>query len=617
MQRIKYGLWWDESVDDAQIERSMIRNGGRWKEKGREWGDGLFEHFKRYWTLLWPEDDQHRWTDSILREILAHRFTFIIGPPSSWKTGTIARIAMMDWSVFPECTGVLVSSTDMKGLERRVYGEMKSLWRRAYERYEWFPGNVIDHKHIIASESIEDDLVRDIRNGIIGIPCKSDSGVFLGMGSYSGFKNRRVWCIGDEFQFMEMAMLKAQDNLIANGPNLVPGIVREGPETGRPLRGYKAVFIGNPNPTRPENPLHVIAEPIGGWSSIADDGKTHIWDCQYMSGRCINLDGADSPNNDFPKINGKPRWVHLSNQDQLDEMERTHGKDSEEYWTNGRGVVRLGLASDKVIPIELCRQFNAFDVPRFDGEKPTVKIGFCDAAYGGIGGDRCPAGWLEFGMCVDGIERIFLHPMRFFTARVTDRTTAEDQVAQFIKNEMTAAGVDASNFFFDGRGSLSTALTRVWAPGTTAVEFGGKPTNREVGPDIYKIDDEGNRRPKLASEHYVNFVSELWFSTRYAIESDQVRGMYMDLALDGAPRKFEKVKDNKYLIETKRDMKLRTRKSPDLMDAFVVGIEGARRRGFKIKKLASVATENNQNVLQELSKEMEQLEQERELTVIF
>src|SRR5262245_61409074 len=121
MAKSRYSLNWDNSLDDAQIERAMIRRGGRFTIDGREYGLGLFQHFKNYWSLLWPLDSQTRWTDLILTEVLANQFIALIGPASSWKTGTVSRLALMDWSVFPECTTILQSSTDMEGLRSRVY----------------------------------------------------------------------------------------------------------------------------------------------------------------------------------------------------------------------------------------------------------------------------------------------------------------------------------------------------------------------------------------------------------------------------------------------------------------------------------------------------------------
>jgi hypothetical protein len=292
MYQLRYGVEWPGDWDDAQVERMLLQHGGYYRGFGR----GLFEHYKNYWTLLWPEDAQTKWTDLILKEIIGHQFVSVIGGGSSWKTGTIARVALMDWSLFPECTYIIVSSTEMEGLRARIFGEISKLWSRAKDLYDWFPGHLVDYKIAITNENVEDDKIRDMRNAIIGVPCKSSQGRFVGIGRYLGRKNRRVWSIGDEFQFMERSILDAQENLISNGPNLVPGYYPEDymepSERGKPLRVYRGVFIGNPNPTRPENPLHLVSEPQGGWSSVLNDGRRTGCATYANSARCrvINPD---------------------------------------------------------------------------------------------------------------------------------------------------------------------------------------------------------------------------------------------------------------------------------------------------------------------------------------
>src|SRR5664279_5618440 len=108
MPRLKYGLEWNEEVDGAQIEAMMLRRGGQFTLNGVTYGNGLIFHFKAYWSALWPEDSQTWWTDLILKEVLENQFISLVGPGSSWKTGTMARIALMDWSLFPECTTVIM-----------------------------------------------------------------------------------------------------------------------------------------------------------------------------------------------------------------------------------------------------------------------------------------------------------------------------------------------------------------------------------------------------------------------------------------------------------------------------------------------------------------------------
>jgi hypothetical protein len=117
--------------------------------------------------------------------------------------------------------------------------------------------------------------------------------------------------------------------------------------------------------------------------------------------------------------------------------------------------------------------------------------------------------------------------------------------------------------------SLAAALARIWSPEVNAVEFGGTATKRPVSEDMFIVDKDGVRRLKLAEEHYSKFVSELWYSFRYAIEADQMRGLDAETIADGAPREFMKVKGDRIEVESKRDMKKRTGKSPDLMDAWL------------------------------------------------
>ncbi len=614
----KYNLRWEDSYTDAKIERMMIRLGGEWEDKGEKKGNGLLFHFKEYWRLLWPDDSQTWWTDLILKTVLENQFTSLVGPASSWKTGTVSRIALMDWSCFPECTTVIQSSTTLPDLKNRIFGETTKMWHSAKALHDWFPGHPIDSKCVITYKDIEEDRARDIRDSIVGVPCKASSGKFVGMGAYSGRKNRRMWCIGDEFQFMELAILDAQDNLVSNGPNLVPGIIRDESdrENGKPYIGYKCVFIGNTNPSRPGNPLDVVCEPVGGWTSIKEDGKTKTWKCKKLPTHpvqctCVNLDSLDSPNSPYPI--DKPKFPRLSGPAML----KVYTEGSESYWSQGRGTFKFGLALFKIITPEICEQFNAFTGPIWDGS-PRTNIGMCDAAYGPEGGDRCALGWLEFGKCVDGTIRIAMRDYWIVPITVDPLVSFEFQIAMFTKEKMEAYGVPPENFFFDGRGSLAMAYASVWSPRVNAVEFGGPATNRLVGADIYTTDKEtGSRRLKLCSEHYSKFVTELWFSWLYATQSDQVRGMIREIVSDAQPREWYKVNGDKIEAEPKKVMKKRTGLSPDLADMFAIGVEGARRRGFSIGSLSNqTAIEQDTKWITDLIEKSRKLRESHQLNYV-
>jgi hypothetical protein len=63
--------------------------------------------------------------------------------------------------------------------------------------------------------------------------------------------------------------------------------------------------------------------------------------------------------------------------------------------------------------------------------------------------------------------------------------------------------------------------------------------------------------------------------------------------LEGCWREFKIVSGNLIEVESKADLKERMGKSPDLMDWCYLCVEGARQRGFKIKRLGSDVVVDN------------------------
>jgi hypothetical protein len=63
-------------------------------------------------------------------------------------------------------------------------------------------------------------------------------------------------------------------------------------------------------------------------------------------------------------------------------------------------------------------------------------------------------------------------------------------------------------------------------------------------------------------------------------------------------RQWDRVQNDKIEVESKIEMKKRTRKSPDLGDWVAIILEGARRRGFKIGNLSN-GQEETKNVMME------------------
>lgn len=562
--RLKYGLLWPKACDDLDIEMHCIQKGGRWKGRQGMKGEGLSYHVKEMQKLLWPHKDFHDWSNMLRDNFSEHRFITVIGPASTGKTHEAALFALCMYYCFPDETTIMCSSTEREMLEMRVWGEIKKHHKMAVERYPHLPGNLIEgRQRIVTDERMDAAEGRDFRNGLCGVPCKR-GGNFVGLGSYAGCKNKRMIMIADELQFMHRSFVDALSNVNKN-PNC------------------KIICLGNVK--EPYDALGLMAEPhksLGGWDGGIDQtGGTKVWQTRWPDGVCIQLVGSDSPNFKVG-IEEKPPYPYLIDRKSYEADIQFYGKDSLQFLMMDEGRMPRGVGMRRVITRPLCEKFHATDQPLWVG-KPRTRIAFMDAAYGGVGGDRCVFGTLDFGMGLDfeGHEKqmVAVNNTVLVPLKANDETLAEDQIAIWVKDYCSRENIAPHNFFFDstGRGSLMSAFARIWSPYVNGIEFGGTPSERYVSTD----------RHVLCCDFYSKFVSELWYSVRLCIEADQFRGMTEELMFEGCLREWTMTSGGKVEVESKDKTKIRMGRSPDLFDALVAGIEGARRRGFNIGKLSN------------------------------
>lgn len=590
----KYGVRFSGAFTALKIEFWMIQKGAAWlAERGRT----LFEHYRNAQRLLWPDEDDHRWSDLILTEILKNDITVLMGPKDSGKTHGMTKYGLTDYFCFPHNTLFIVSSTTLQSLEGRVWGDIKAMWRQAKERHPWLPGHVLDSKHAICTDNLDDEsvIVRDMRKGVLCVPCKTSSGGQTNIAAYVGMKQQRKRYLADEFQFMSQAMYDSLAN--ANSGD------------------FKMVAAGNP--LGQGDPLDLISEPKGGWEAKTEPEKTETWEnMRFLRSRTVNLVGTDSPNFDYPE-NQPVKYWYMTNRESIARTVAGYGKDSHQYYSQCKGVRRSGLNARRVITRELCIEHHAFDEVTWHGSALT-KVFALDAAYGGVGGDRCVGGHIEYGVCADGKERIAIIPPQLVPVSVRKSESSEDQIAEWVKKYCEEWGIPPENCYFDstGRGSLGTAFARKWSAKVNPVEFGGRPSQRPVSMDFYIIDPKTKeKRLKRCDEHYRKFVTELWWTVRISIESDQVRNLTAEICREGCMREWKEVDGNKIEIETKDEMRERMGRSPDLFDWLATAVEGARRQGFKITKLAKESASSEKDWLAEQAKEYGAFLKSRQLTV--
>lgn len=555
--------------DDLGVELWALRKGAEFLKSH---GKTLSEQYETVRGIIWPNLDNHEWSALCRDEISTSKITVIMGCASSGKTHTPSWMFLLDYWSAPHETCVLVSSTQVSSLKKRVWAEMTMLWQQGVEKFPRLSGHLLDSAIAITSDSLEDcdpgqRKARDMRKGIFGIACVV-GGKNVGLSRYVGIKQKRMRLIADEAQFMADGFLSAFSNLNNN-------------------EDFKACVLGNPLDIL--DPLGKAAEPKGGWTEDTLEPKiTTCWDTRFMNGRCVNLVGTDSPNFKYPK--DKPRYKYLISQKKIDEVLSFFPKDSIEYYSQCLGVMKIGTAARRILSRDLCERMGALGPAKWRSTDKTY-VYFLDSSYGG---DRPVAGYGCFGPDIDGKIILSFGTPKIIPLIVGSGKEPEEQLAEFVKSDCTDLGIPPENMGHDatGRGSLGTALARIWSSATNPVEAGGKPTDRPVSSDIFIQDEEtGMMRLKRCDEHYDRLVSEFNFSVRYAVEAGQIRDLPEEVMNEFCARKWDIVRGDKRSVEvkdgtaTRPGFKQRMGFSPDLADWAAGIVEMARRKGFIIAKL--------------------------------
>lgn len=559
MPIVKYNLTWPEGSTLLSIEKYMICKGSAWL---KDHGTSLFHHYREFFKIVWPQDDNHRWSDLVLKSFCENDITVIMGSSDSSKTDTMAKIVLTDYWCHPDKTLWLMSTTEGRGSELRVWGHTKDLFNRAIRAGHNLSGHPLDHIKTITTDEIDEDgeLARSLRRGIIVVPCKV-GGVVSGLAPYIGIKAPRLRHCGDEIPAMSEAFLNAYANWYGK-------------------EDFKGIMAGNFMET--DDPLGIASEPVDGWDSFVDTGKTQTWRSRFYDANVIALDGRDSPNFDQP---GEPKYRYLISQKKLDGVAKTKGTDSWEWYSQCVGKPVKGMDIWRVLTKSFCEKYHALDDVIWLGDNRTLIYGL-DPAYGL--GDRCVGRVVEFGKDINGNTILKVGTPEIIPIKINSGEP-EEQIASFVKTRLDSLGIPYENCFFDsfGRGTLSFQFAKLMGSNTPVpIDSGSKPTTRPVRFDLF-VEEGRTRRLKRCDEHYTKGISEYWFSVREAIESGQIRELDLETIKEGQARKFTRNSQSKIEVEPKDEMKKRLGRSPDLFDNLAVCVEGARQRGFRITRIGS------------------------------
>lgn len=552
-------------------------------------GHGFTGHLIVYTIHMFPRLDMNPW---LRRMLSSFEFTYfkhgrqicnLIGSQNSGKTDYFATFAMIILSIDPEFTAIYAGSPYLSAAESGQWGRIRKRnldgekAGRAYKEVDG--GNKIQAMKLPESGMIE------LR-------------AFDKVGKLQGKKQpdetgMRGWFIllCDEIALFQTQELKELlDNLQGN--------VRFFCYTGCNFRSVNDL-------------AGVLCKPEGREFSSLDADRDQRWlsECRSVTYR---FDGHRSPN----IVAGKVIYSYLFKESDRQRLEEVHGLTGPKYLEQARSFPFSSDIAQLITTRDQINAFGGFQEPVWAAQ--TVRVAFCDAAFGGD--DPCKFGIYEFGYsrCEDSEgkwhnRQVFSPVVSHMTIKIDttmtltkewaervktlnpkgqyqfqalgSKVSADQQIAVHCGEKCREWGIPLDCFGFDGsmRSEFTQEMITVLGNSIVALDFGGRPTERPGDPAT----------GQTALEVYSTFVAEIYFAVGNLVRAGQMRGAKkIDKAISQLTKRWWKYRGTKKTIQPKNDLgkgdtalKLKSYKkefneSPDDADTLVGAVEIMRRKGL-------------------------------------
>lgn len=567
-----FGISWVTPVDQ---EITVLQAAGwcfRYWERAAQMVPELAKIEKQDWfwylvNYLWPKGGakhfvRHPWADEMAYDACRWQFYALSGCASSGKTDFGAVWALVNWAIDPLETKCLVTSTSLKEARGRIWGSIVEYFQASPVLGQI--GKLIDSEGKIRTEAY--GYKTSPKQGIELVACER-SQEKEAVKKLIGIKQRNVIVIADELPELPESILSAVYG------NLAPGILA--------IPGGSFQMLGLGNFKSVADCFGVFSEPLEGWSKVSVE--TGSWNTKR--GFCRRFDGLKSPN--FNQ--NKDIWP-IYGRHSLKEHEEL-GRNTAQFWRMCRSFPAPEGVADTVYSDAELIAGDVFGGTTW-GTKSPVLLAALDPAFTSDGDDaKIVVG--KLGANADGLMVLQVVDVATLKEDVTKKGMPFDkQIAVQFKDECLRRGIQTSHAAYDATGSgisFGTLLGEVWETGLLGVKFGGSASEAYVpGGDVMK----------QAKEVYANRVTELWFVAKPYMRAGQIKGVTRQMAQEMTARKYEtkKGKETQVVVEPKRDMKARVKRSPDESDAFFILLELARARfGFTPKGMGVPSSSVSEN----------------------
>lgn len=511
-------------------------------------------HMKSAHDYLWPEDIEtyHDWTKKRFETHCEHwNFISWAGCASSAKSYDAAKVALIFWLANPKERAVMIASTTLLAMGRRVWGYTTKLLNSMAVKmpFQYLSGNAPQ----ILYPYERGGTAKNTLCGIMAAAAKQGSDETAISGFIGTHPPDSMLLILDEATELSNAILNSVANLKS---------------TEKP---FQLIAIGNSSNVFD---LHgSLSTPAASWSSV-DPYRDTQWNTTHKNGTCLLFTGYNSPaiHETDPKKK-KLLSSFLATEKSVKEAEETYGKNSIMFWRFTLGFWMPSTIAPTVFTKEFLDTLNIYNKAHWLGAEPLQIVGGLDIAFS-AGGDQCLLQLGYLGQTVNGDMVLdFRGNDLLFKIHISPKAgkAIELQISEQVQKILNQYGCPLSHVAIDATGQ-GRAIG-----GNLQLQM------NEPRSPIKILTTRTGGESKNSFDVILKTRHELWFDYRRFLEQGNIKGVNAIAAAQFTNRLvIQNPKTNKQELETKKEYKDRMRgimpalaHSPDEADVETLCLQSA------------------------------------------
>lgn len=513
-----------------------------------------FQHMKAAHDYLWPQDIKswHSWTEDRFRSHCeGYNFISWAGCANSAKSYDCAKILLEYWWANPQHRSVMVASTTLLAMSRRVWGYVTKLLNKSAVKLpaQYLSGNA---PQILYPYERGGDP-KDTIHGIMCCAAKQGSDEKSIADFIGSHPDESMMLVLDEATELPVSLMTAIANLKSSE------------------KPFQLIGIGNSSNWFD---LHgALSTPKAGINSV--DPYTSVkWETTHRNGICLYFNAYNSPAiHETDPEKKKVLSGFLPTEKSVKEAEETYGKNSIMFWRFTLGFWMPSTIAPTVFTKEFLDTLNIYSKAHWLGAEPLQICGGLDIAFS-AGGDQCLLQLGYLGQTVNGdVVLDFRGNDLLFKIHISPKAgkAIELQICEQVQKILNQFGCPLSHVAIDATGQ-GRAIG-----GTLQLQM------NEPRSPIKILTTRTGGEAKNSFDVILKTRHELWFDYRKFIEQGNIKGVNAIAAAQFTNRLvIQNPKTNKQELETKKEYKDRMRAvmpalahSPDEADVETLCLQSA------------------------------------------